>query len=417
MALGAILVVGVSLLASATLLPALIRVFGHRAYARSRTFTVIGLAVRSRARRRAGSTTPGAAARPGFWERWTTAVMRRPVLAVLGASAILLTLAVPALSLRMEAGALRQFPAGHETVKGFEAAAAVTGPGAASQVQVLVDRNRAGAVSERLAGDAAVGRVTGVQVSRDNTRVLVLATTREDAESPAGKALVDRLREDLPDAQVGGVTAAQNDVADLIAGSMWKVLLFVLGLSFIVLMVLLRSIVLPLKAVLMNLLSVGAAYGVLVAIFQWGWADGFFGFQSNGYLDTLVPPLVLAVVFGLSMDYEVFLLSRIRERFQATGDTRLAVAQGLATSARTITSAALIMVAVFAVFVATGVPSIKELGLGTAVAIALDATLVRLVLVPAAMELLGEWNWWLPGPLARILPKGSFEEMPAQTAT
>jgi RND superfamily putative drug exporter len=193
---------------------------------------------------------------------------------------------------------------------------------------------------------------------------------------------------------------------------MWKVLLFVLGLSYIVLMVLLRSAVLPLKAVLMNLLSVGAAYGVLVAIFQWGWIDGFLGFESPGHIDTLTPPLVLAVVFGLSMDYEVFLLSRIRERFQATGDTQRAVAEGLARSARTITSAALIMVAVFAVFAGTGLPSIKELGVGNAVAIAVDATLVRLILVPAAMELLGSWNWWLPRPLARVLPTASIEELP-----
>ncbi len=178
---------------------------------------------------------------------------------------------------------------------------------------------------------------------------------------------------------------------------MWKVLLFVLGLSYLVLLVLLRSVVLPLKAVLMNLLSVGAAYGVLVLVF--------------GEVDTLTPPLILAVVFGLSMDYEVFLLSRIRERYEATGDTQRAVAEGLARSARTITSAALIMVAVFSVFVFTGVPSIKELGVGNAVAIAVDATLVRLVLVPATMELLGKWNWWLPRPLARILPKGSIEEV------
>jgi RND superfamily putative drug exporter len=150
---------------------------------------------------------------------------------------------------------------------------------------------------------------------------------------------------------------------------------------------------------------------VLVAVFQWGWLDGFLGFQSAGYIDTLTPPLVLAVVFGLSMDYEVFLLSRIRERYEATHDSRLAVAQGLATSARTITSAALIMCAVFAVFVGTGLPSIKELGLGNAVAIGVDATLVRLVLVPAAMELLGDWNWWLPRPLARLLPKASVEEV------
>ena len=172
---------------------------------------------------------------------------------------------------------------------------------------------------------------------------------------------------------------------------MWKILLFLLGLSYVVLLVLLRSVVLPLKAVLMNLLSVGAAFGVLSLVYD--------------SVDTLTPPLVLAVVFGLSMDYEVFLLSRIRERYEATGDTRTAVAEGLAASARTITSAALIMVAVFGVFIAVGVPSIQQIGLGTAVAIALDATLVRLILVPATMELLGDWNWYLPRPLARILPR------------
>src|SRR5688500_19221761 len=135
---------------------------------------------------------------------------------------------------------------------------------------------------------------------------------------------------------------------------MWKILLFVLAFSYVVLFVLLRSVLLPLKAVLMNLLSVGAAYGVLVAIFQYGWIDGFLGFESLGYINTMTPPLLLAIVFGLSMDYEVFLLSRIRERYEATGDNRLAVAQGLARSAATISSAALIMVAVFAVFAGTG---------------------------------------------------------------
>ena len=190
---------------------------------------------------------------------------------------------------------------------------------------------------------------------------------------------------------------------------MWKILLFVLAFSYLVLLVLLRSVLLPLKAVLMNLLSVGAAYGVLVAVFQWGWLDGFAGFQSLGYVNIMTPPLLLAIVFGLSMDYEVFLLSRIRERYDATGDTRRSVAQGLAASAATISSAALIMVAVFAVFAGTGVPSIKEIGLGLAVAIALDATIVRLILVPATMEIMGRWNWWLPRPLDRVLPHTDFE--------
>ena len=413
MALGAILVVAVSLLASATLLPALIKVMGHRAYARSRFFTVSALVLRSRSRRRRGSTNP-AMRRPGrFWDRWTAAVTKRPAVTAGLASIVLLVLAIPALSLETGGGALRQFPAGYETRVGFEAAAQVADPGASSQTRVLAPASEAERVTDVLRADPGIASVGRPLRSDDGEQVLIGAIPKFDAESKEAKATVVRLRDKLPQADVGGVSAAQKDVQDLISGSMWKLLLFVLGLSYLVLMVLLRSVVLPLKAVIMNLLSVGAAYGVLVAVFQWGWVDGFLGFQSNGYIDTLTPPLVLAVVFGLSMDYEVFLLSRIKERYDATGDTRRAVTEGLAASARTITSAALIMVAVFAVFVGTGVPSIKQLGLGNAVAIAVDATLVRLVLVPAAMELMGKWNWYLPGFLDRILPNTNFEELPS----
>jgi RND superfamily putative drug exporter len=151
---------------------------------------------------------------------------------------------------------------------------------------------------------------------------------------------------------------------------------------------------------------VGAAYGVLVAVFQWGWLD-WTGYASPGYVDTIVPALVLAVTFGLSMDYEVFLLTRIRERWLDHGDNERAVAEGLVQSARIITSAALVMVAVFFAFVVAGAPSLKELGTGLGVAILLDATLVRLLIVPAAMRLLGTWNWWMPAPLARLLPATS----------
>ena len=196
---------------------------------------------------------------------------------------------------------------------------------------------------------------------------------------------------------------------------MWRIIAFVLAFSFLVLMVMLRSLLLPLKAVLMNLLSIGAAYGVIVAVFQWGWLDGVLGFEKLGAVDTLTPPLVLAVVFGLSMDYEVFLLSRIKERYDQHGDNQRAVAEGLSSSAATISSAALIMTAVFGVFVLTGVPSIKQLGLGNAVAIAIDATLVRLILVPAAMQLLGRWNWWLPSWLDRLLPHIGLEGGPRTT--
>jgi uncharacterized membrane protein YdfJ with MMPL/SSD domain len=402
MALGAMLVVAVSVLAASTLLPALLSLLGRRASEPGRVAARL-----ARRRRRTAERD-----RASFWQRWTGAVMRRPVISVVGAAAVLIVLALPALSFTSDNGALRQFPAGDETRQGFEAAARVTGPGALTPVQVVAPRDEAGRVVRVARADPETARVAAPVVSDDGARALVAVTPRHDGESDEAKALVTRLRDELPKgALVGGSSAGGIDFRDLISGSMWKIALFVLGLSYVVLFALLRSVILPLKAVLMNLLSVGAAYGVLVAVFQWGWADAVLGTNvETGSIQTITPPLVLAVVFGLSMDYEVFLLSRIRERYDATGDTRRAVAEGLQTSARTITSAALIMVAVFAVFVSTGVPSIKEIGLGCAVAIAVDATIVRLVLVPAAMELLGRWNWWVPGPLRRVLPARGLEE-------
>jgi RND superfamily putative drug exporter len=398
MAIGAILVVAVAMLASATLLPALISVLGHRAWARGAIFS------RMRRRRRTG---------PGFWARWTDMVMRRPVVALVLASSILLALAAPALDLQTTNGALRQLDPQDETRQGFAAAAEVSGRGASAPVRVVAQLrsgeasdpdNRAALADLRraIARDRTVDRV-GTPVPADNGRsALLVATLKVDGEARAAKRAIERLRDDLPGAsqrlaavEVGGTTAQQEDFKSLIAGSMWKIILFVLGLSFLLLMVLLRSVVLPLKAVVMNLLSVGAAYGVLALAFD--------------EVDAITPPLILAVVFGLSMDYEVFLLSRIRERYNATGDTRRAVAEGLATSARTISSAALIMVAVFLCSSRPGCRRSSRSGLGNAVAIAVDATIVRLALVPAAMELLGKWNWWLPRPLARILPEANFE--------
>ncbi len=205
----------------------------------------------------------------------------------------------------------------------------------------------------------------------------------------AARRIVARIRAVTgPQALLGGSTVFDQDVEHAIVGGLWKILVFILGASYLVLLLLLRSAVLPLKAVLMNLLSVGAAYGVLVAVFQWGWFD-WTGYRAPGYVDTVVPALVLAVTFGLSMDYEVFLLTRIRERWLVHGDNERAVSEGLVRSARTITSAAAVMVAVFASFSAAGSPALKELGVGLGVAILLDATLVRLVIVPAAMRLLG----------------------------
>jgi RND superfamily putative drug exporter len=424
MALGAMVVVAIAILVATTLLPALIRLLGHRVEAGGVAWSITGW-IRNlwRRRRRPGSTTPG---RVTFWERWTAAVMRRPVVSILGASAILLTLTIPVLDLQTGTGALKQFPPDHDARVGTELAAEATG-GATDPVRVLAtfeqggleDGSNAAGVADFARLAAQDPEVTGVaRAVPSGDRALIDVQTAQPAESQASMDLVERMRDEIVPAsaladvatvEVGGEGARVHDSRVQIDSSMWKIIAFVLAFSFLVLMVMLRSVLLPLKAILMNLLSIGAAYGVLVAVFQWGWLDGFLGFEKLGALDTLTPPLVLAVVFGLSMDYEVFLLSRIKERYEAHGDNRRAVAEGLSSSASVITSAAVIMVAVFSVFVLTGVPSIKQLGLGNAVAIAIDASLVRLILVPAAMQLMGRWNWWLPGWLDRILPHIGLE--------
>ena len=430
MAAGAIIVVAISVLGAITLLPVLMRLLGPRAYKRSRIAVVGAVFVKSlRARtRRPGSTHPDAR-RGSFWERWTARVTRRPGLAAVLSAGVLLVMAIPALSLDFGNGALRQFPEGHETRVGAELAARELGPGATGPTQIMASF-QSGTVSspenqralasyvQEVRGDPEAASVARPVPSRDDKAALIVVPTRHDLESPQAEAFTERLRDRVESGDglarvahvdVGGAAAFNADFVNLVDGSMWKILVFVLAFSYLVLLVLLRSVLLPLKAVLMNLLSVAAAYGVLVAVFQYGWFDGFLGFESLGFIQAMTPPFLLAIVFGLSMDYEVFLLSRIRERYDATGDTKVAVAQGLQASAKTITSAALIMVAVFGVFALTGVASIKEIGLGLSVAIALDATLVRLVLVPAMMELMGRWNWWLPRPLRRVLPGTAFE--------
>jgi uncharacterized membrane protein YdfJ with MMPL/SSD domain len=422
MALGAMTVVAVSILTATTLLPALIAMLGDRVLPGG----IVGRVERFFQRRfyRRRTAAEHASEKNRFWRAWTERVMSRPWTAIVGVSAVLLFLASPLLSLETGTEALTQFPKDSDVRVGNELASDQLG-GGTDPIQIVAsfdgpatgeDKAAVAGFTRQLEGTAGVSAVGAPAYAGD--AVLVQATPSASSESDAATALVDRLRDTVVPASalaqqaevnVGGETARSHDVRDQIGGSMWKIILFVLSLSFLVLMVMLRSLILPLKAVLMNLLSIGAAFGILVAIFQWGWFDGFLGFESQGALDTINIPLIFAIVFGLSMDYEVFLMSRIRERYMVHGDNERAVAEGLSTSARTISSAALIMTSVFAVFVLTGVPSIKELGLGSAVAIALDATLVRLILVPAAMKLLGNWNWWMPSWLDRLLPDLSFE--------
>jgi uncharacterized membrane protein YdfJ with MMPL/SSD domain len=422
MALGAMTVVAVSILTATTLLPALIAMLGDRVLPGGIVGRVEAFFRRRFYRRRTAEEQ--AVENNRFWRAWTARVMARPWTAVIGVSAVLLFLASPLLSMQTGTEALSQFPKDSDVRVGNELASDQLG-GGTDPVQVVAAFDGAPGVADKaavasfrreLAATPGVAAVGAPGFAGDE--VMIQATPQAGSESDAAMALVDRLRATVvpgsalaqrAEINVGGETARSHDVRDQIGGSMWKIILFVLALSFVVLMVMLRSLLLPLKAVLMNLLSIGAAFGVLVAIFQWGWLDGFLGFEGQGAIDTINVPLIFAVVFGLSMDYEVFLMSRIRERFMAHGDNERAVAEGLSSSARTISSAALIMSAVFAVFVLTGVPSIKELGLGCAVAIALDATLVRLILVPAAMKLMGRWNWWMPSWLDRALPDLSFE--------
>jgi uncharacterized membrane protein YdfJ with MMPL/SSD domain len=422
MALGAMTVVAVSIVTATTLLPVLIATLGDRVMPGGIVARVISFFKHRVLRRPERQPAEGRA----FWERWSHAVMARPWTAAIGVSAVLLTLAIPLLSIETGTEVLAQFPKRSDVRVGNELAQKQVG-GGADPVQVVADFGTAPdraevAVFEReLAGTTGVASVAPPAYAAESA--LFQATPSAPSESDAAVALVERLRDTVVPASalsqvatvdVGGETARSEDTRNQISGSMWKIVLFVLALSFLVLMVMLRSLLLPLKAVLMNLLSIGAAFGVLVAIFQWGWFDSLLGFESQGALDTINVPLIFAIVFGLSMDYEVFLMSRIRERYMAHGDNDRAVAEGLASSARTISSAALIMTCVFAAFVLTGVPSIKELGLGCAVAIALDATLVRLILVPAAMKLLGDWNWWMPSWLDRVLPNLNFEDGPSE---
>jgi RND superfamily putative drug exporter len=216
---------------------------------------------------------------------------------------------------------------------------------------------------------------------------------------------------------VGGISGIIVDFSSANSRRLPILVAVVIALSFLLLMAVFRSLVVPVKAAIMNLLSIGAAIGVLVAIFQWGWLGGFIGIGKPGPIEAWAPMMLFTVLFGLSMDYEVFLLSRIREEYNRTRDNALAVANGVATTGRVITAAAAIMIAVFLSFVlGFDIRQIKLLGLGLAVAVLVDATVVRMVLVPATMEVLGDANWWLPRWLARILPKVKVEEGEARAA-
>ena len=413
MATGAILAVAVAVLTSTTLTPAVLATFGRAAAKRSWLLHWS----------RRPETTQSR-----FWTRWTGFVMRRPWLSALGATALLLALAAPAFSMVLGNSMQRQFDPTHEIRGGVNAAADALGPGALGPVRVLVtfpDGNSASAptkepllqaVQQRMSQAPNVVTVQPAVFGNDYRSALVSAVLTVDPEDLAARQSVDWMRAELPPVvgdnatiDVGGPTALIKDFDDRVSKTQPAVFGFVALIAFVMLLVSIRSVFLAFKGVLMTVLSVAAAYGSLVVVFQWGWLEEL-GFRPISSLDSTIPPLVLAMTFGLSMDYEIFLLTRIRERFLQTNNTRDAVAYGVSTSARTITSAALIMIAVFIGFAFAGMPLVAQLGVACAVAIAVDATVVRLILVPALMAMFDQWNWWLPGWLARILPSVDFEK-------
>jgi RND superfamily putative drug exporter len=412
MATGAILAVAVAMLTSTTLTPAVLATFGRAAAKRSAALHWS---------RRPEST------QSRFWTGWVGGVMRRPWASALAASALLIVMAIPALSMVLGNSLLRQFDSTHEIRGGVGAAAQALGPGALGPIQVLVtfpdadasapaNHQTLSAIGHQLKSAPAIISVSSPIFANDNSSALLSAVLSVDPEDMAARRSVAWIRTHLaanPAADsvrvdVGGPTALIKDFDDQVSKTEPLVLVVVALIAFAMLLISVHSVFLAFKGVLMTMLSVAAAYGSLVMVFQWGWLQDL-GFHPITSIDSTVPPLVLAMTFGLSMDYEIFLLTRIRERFLHSADTHDAVAYGVSTSARTITSAALIMIAVFIGFAFAGMPLVAEIGVACAVAIAVDATVVRLVLVPALMAMFDQWNWWLPAWLARILPSVDFE--------
>jgi heme transporter len=412
MATGAILAVAVAMLTSATLTPAVLATFGRAAAKRSRLLH--------------WSRQPeGTQSR--FWIRWIGWVMRRPWASAVAASVVLLIMAAPTSSMVLGNSLLRQFDSSHEIRAGVGAAGQALGPGALGPIRVLVtfpdgaaaspEHSQAvAAIRQRMTQAPNIVSVSPPQFAEDNGSALLSAVLSVDPEDMKARDTVGWMRTQLtkvPDSgtarvDVGGPTALIKDFDDRVSQTEPLVLLFVALIAFVMLLISIHSVFLALKGVLMTLLSVAAAYGSLVVVFQWGWLRAL-GFAQISSIDSTVPPLVLAMTFGLSMDYEIFLLTRIRERFLHSGNTRDAVAYGVSTSARTITSAALIMIAVFIGFAFAGMPLVAEIGVACAVAIAVDATVVRLVLVPALMAMFAQWNWWMPRWLRRVLPSVDFD--------
>ncbi len=405
--IAAAVVVLCAVAAAITLLPALFGLLGTRILGRS-----------DRRRMLQGPTEPLAVRGP--WLRWATFVERHPILLGLVATAIMLLLAAPSFDIRLGSSDQGNDPASSTTRKAYDILAEGFGPGSNGPLQLVAqapDIGAQGALS-RLAGELrsepGVASVTSPRsIASDAVWVVaVLPTTSPQSVETA--SLIDHLRDTvIPDAEagttlrvyVGGQTAIFQDFAAVLAGKLLLFIAVIVLLGCLLLMVAFRSIVIPLMAALMNLLAAGASVGVVVAVFQWGWGSEALGLGKPGPIEAFLPVMLVAILFGLSMDYQVFLVSRMREEWLRTGDNARAVRIGQVETGRVISAAAAIMVAVFLAFVAGGRRPIGEFGLGLAIAILLDALLLRTILVPAAMHVVGRANWWLPSWLDRMIPR------------
>ena len=420
LAVGASLAVLFVMAAAVTLLPAVLGFVG-------RTIDRLSLpGARKRAEKPADRTV---------WARWSRTLQARPWPAAIAGLLVLGVLAAPAAALRLGIADSGNDPESFTTRRAYDLLTVGFGPGFNGPILLVSPTpgptDLAALERVRSAVEAAdgVAQVSPVIPGRNGEYALIQVISEYSPQDVENTELVHRLRDDVVppaeqgsglDVAVGGwPTAAGVDLADTIGQRLPYMFAVILLFSFVLLMLVFRSILVPLKAVIMNLLSIGAAYGVLVAIFQWGWLKDVVGLSKEGPIEAWAPMMLFAIVFGLSMDYEVFLLSRIKEEYDATGDNAASVARGLAKTARLITAAAAIMICVFGSFVLSDLRVLKLVGFGLAFAVFIDATVVRLVLVPATMELLGDRNWWLPRALQwlpRIEVEGRPLEVPAAAA-
>ena len=406
--LAASIAVAVGGIAAITLVPALLALAGR---------SIDRLRVRRPVAEKAANGSAGP------WHRYAQRVGAHPWRYLAAGLAVLALLAVPAFSLRLghiDAGA---DPSSYTDRQAYDAISRSFGPGANGPFTVVVDaRQLAAADRQRLAANLptaltatpGVAQVSAVRPSTDGALLLTSVRPTTGPQDPATDALLARLRADaLPTALHGyratsyvtGTTAAQLDFRDTVARRLPLIIAVVLAAAFLLLLASFRSVVLAVKAALLNLLSIGAAYGVVVVVFQWGWGGKALGVAEPVPIESYVPMMMFAIVFGLSMDYEVFLLARVRERWLATHDNQVAVADGLAATARVITCAAVVMTSVFLAFLLSSSVVIKILALGLGVSVFIDATVIRLLVVPATMFLLDRRNWWIPSWLDRILPR------------